>query len=171
MANNRQESSGEMLGEMLKALAREARREPTPAEAQLWEMLRDHRCGGLHFRRQKVTNPFRLDFYCCQTQLAIEVDGSIHEEESVHRRDLDRQQALEQELGVRFLRVTNEDVLCHPQQTLARILHAAQEQPAHEITNELSSPLSRLRPLLTGPRQRGEGRGRAKRGGGGPASP
>ena len=171
MANNRQESSGEML----KALAREARRESTPAEARLWEMLRDHRCGGLHFRRQKVTNPFRLDFYCFQAHLAIEVDGSIHEGESAQRRDLDRQQALEQELGICFLRVTNDDVLQRPQQTLVCILRAAQKQPSrelpNELPNELSSPLSRLRPLLAGPRQRGEGRGRAKRGGGGPASP
>jgi very-short-patch-repair endonuclease len=141
---------------MLKALAREARREQTPAEKQLWEMLRDHRCGGLHFRRQKVVGPFRLDFYCLEIHLAIEVDGSIHEEECIQRRDADRQQILEQEFGIRFLRVTNDDVLQRPQRTLERIFQAAQEEPSNKTSNELPSPLSRLR-----------GRGRAKRGGGG----
>ena len=96
---------------MLKALAREARREQTPAEKRLWEVVRDHRCGGLHFRRQEVVGPFRLDFYCCQFRLAIEVDGNVHEEEAIARRDADRQQILEQEFGIRFLRATNGDVL------------------------------------------------------------
>ena len=45
---------------MLKALARKARREQTPAEARLRELLRDHCCGGLHFRSQKITRPFGL---------------------------------------------------------------------------------------------------------------
>jgi len=146
--------------EMLKRLAREARREQMPAKKQLWEMCRGHRCGGLHFRRQKVIGPFRLDFYCRHAYLAIEVDGSIHEEEGVLGRDADRQQILEQEFGIRFLRLTNEDVLQRPQQTRDRILQTAQEVPANAVSDGLSSPLSRLR-----------GRGRAKRGGGVPLMP
>jgi len=143
--------------ELLKTLAREARREQTPAEKRLWELLRDHHCGRLHFRRQKVMGPFRLDVHCRQVCLAIEVDGSIHEEEGVQQRDADRQQILEQEFGIRFLRVTNEDVILRPQETQERILQTATDLPECP-----SSPLSRLRgsrvQLL---------RGRAERGGGG----
>ncbi len=108
--------------QMLRTLAREARRSPTSAEKQLWERLRDHRCGGLHFRRQEIIGPFRLDFYCRKVKLAIEVDGSIHETESVQRRDRDRQQILEQEFGIQFLRVTNEEVQQQPDAVIARIL-------------------------------------------------
>jgi very-short-patch-repair endonuclease len=156
MSSSRQKSSSEML----RTLARGARREQTPAEKLLWEMLRDHRCGGLHFRRQKVMGPFRPDFCCREIHLAIEVDGSIHKEKDVQRRDADRQQILEQEFGICFLRLTNEDVLQRPQQTLVHILQATQEEPASAVSDGLSSPLSRLR-----------GRGRAKRGGGGPLKP
>ena len=108
--------------QMLRTLAREARCAPTPAEKELWERLRDHRCGGLHFRRQEIVGPFRLDFYCRKAKLAVEVDGGIHETESVQRRDRDRQQILEQEFGIRFLRVTNEDVRHRPEEVIAQIL-------------------------------------------------
>ena len=111
--------------QMLRTLAREARRVPTPAEKELWERLRDHRCGRLHFRRQEIVGPFRLDFYCRKAKLAVEVDGGIHEVKSVQRRDSDRQQILEREFGIRFLRVTNEDVRYRPEKVIARIVTLA----------------------------------------------
>ncbi len=112
----------------LHALAREARRMPTPAEKVLWEMVRDHRCGGLHFRRQAIIGPFRVDFYCPAARLAVEVDGSVHQEPAVQKRDADRQEILEQQFGLRFLRLSNEDVLQRPQEAIQRILTAANEQ-------------------------------------------
>ncbi len=107
--------------EMLQGLAREARRAPTLAERRLWELLRDHRCGGLHFRRQDIIGPFRVDFFCRRLKLVIEVDGSIHEQEDVQRHDAGRQQILEADFGIQFLRVTNEDVLQRPQNVVASI--------------------------------------------------
>ena len=44
--------------------AREMRRDPTPAEQKLWHKLRNHRLGGLKFRRQMPMGPFIADFYC-----------------------------------------------------------------------------------------------------------
>ena len=111
----------------LQALAREARRLPTQAEKALWEMVRDRRCGGLRFRRQVIIGPFRLDFYCPAARLAVEIDGSVHQQPEVRNRDVDRQTIIEQEFGLRFLRLHNEDVLQQPQQTLQRILIAARE--------------------------------------------
>jgi len=84
-------------------LAHEARREPTPAEKALWERVRAHRC----------------------KKLVIEVDGSIHQEPEVVCRDRDRQQALEHDFGLRFLRLTNDAVLQRPDEALAAILAAA----------------------------------------------
>lgn len=107
------------------ALVRQARREPTPAEEALWSQVRAHRCGGLSIRRQTLVGPFRLDFYCPAKKLAIEVDGGIHQEPEIARRDRDRQQILEQDFGIRFLRLTNADVLERPQEARAAILAAA----------------------------------------------
>ena len=115
------------MRQMLMTLAREARRLTTPAENALWEKLRDHRCGGLHFRRQDIIGPFRLDFYCRKAKLAVEVDGRIHLVESVHRRDIDRQHILEQEFGICFLRVTNEDVWHRIEEVVAQIQTLATE--------------------------------------------
>ena len=111
----------ESMRQTLRTLAREARHLPTPAEKALWQRLRDHRCSGLHFRRQDIVGPFRLDFYCRSLKLAVEVDGSIHEIIAVQRRDCDRQEILEQEFGICFLRVTNEDVRYRIEATIAQI--------------------------------------------------
>ena len=107
--------------QMRKTLARQARHTPTPGEKELWERLRDHRCHGLYFRRQEVIGPFRLDFYCRSLKLAVEVDGSVHQVESVQRRDTDRQQILEDEFGICFLRVTNNEVREHLEQIIDKI--------------------------------------------------
>ena len=110
--------------EMQWALARQARTEPTPAEDALWERVRAHRCGGLSIRRQALVGPFRLDFYCPAKKLVIEVDGGVHQEPSVARRDRDRQQILERDFGLRFLRLTNEVMLARPEDAVAAILAA-----------------------------------------------
>ena len=116
----------ETMRQTLLALARQARHSPTPAENTLWERLRDHRCGGLHFRRQEIVGPSRLDFSCRRAKLAVEklaveVDGSVHQIESVQRRDTDRQQILEQEFSIHFLRVTNDDVRYRLEQIITDI--------------------------------------------------
>ncbi|MDQ2798015.1 MAG: endonuclease domain-containing protein [Armatimonadota bacterium] len=116
---------GEEIAATLQALARQARREQTPAEEALWKLLRAHRCGNLHFRRQAQVGPFRIDFYCASLRLAVEVDGSVHHEPEVQRRDLDRQTILAQDFGIYVLRVTNEDVLQRPHPTRQRILQTA----------------------------------------------
>ena len=111
----------ESMRQTLQSLARQARHTPTPAENEIWQRLRDHRCHGLHFRRQDSIGPFRLDFYCRSIKLAVEVDGSVHQIESVQRRDTDRQQILEDEFGICFLRITNEDVRCRIETVITQI--------------------------------------------------
>ena len=117
----------ETMRQTLLTLAHEARHKPTPAEDLLWERLRDHRCGGLHFRRQDIVGPFRLDFYCRKAKLAVEVDGSIHGVQSVQWRDTSRQQILEQEFSICFLRVTNSDVRYRLEEVVAQIQTLATE--------------------------------------------
>ena len=110
------------------AMARQARKEPTPAEKALWEMVRDHRCGGLSIRRQILIGPFRVDFYCPARKLVIEVDGGIHQQPPVAQRDRDRQAILEHDFGLRFVRLSNDDVLKRPSEAVATILAVGAEE-------------------------------------------
>jgi very-short-patch-repair endonuclease len=93
--------------------ARELRREQTPAEKCLWTVLRGNQCGGLRFLRQRPIGQYIVDFYCPARRLAIEVDGSIHDETEVWTHDAMRQNTLE-ELGITVIRLSNEDVLTLP---------------------------------------------------------
>jgi uroporphyrinogen-III synthase len=84
--------------------ARHLRRPLTTTEAVLWDQLRDRRFLGLKFRRQHAVRAYVLDFYCHELRLAIEVDGSVHDDADQRRADLDRQTTLE-ELGINFYRI------------------------------------------------------------------
>lgn len=59
--------------------ARQLRKQPTPAEEQLWQALRSRKLHGLRFRRQHPVGQFILDFFCPDYKLAIKLDGSVHD--------------------------------------------------------------------------------------------
>ncbi len=82
--------------------------EPTPAEKQLWQKLRNKQLLGFKFRRQQSIDRFIVDFYCAEARLIIEVDGEIHE--YTQAEDTLRQEFLES-LGLRVVRFKNEEVL------------------------------------------------------------
>jgi very-short-patch-repair endonuclease len=88
--------------------AKTLRRQRTSPEELLWTALRNRQVGGLKFRRQHPAGPYIVDFYCHSVSLAIEVDGTSHEERT--RQDTEKTAYLEQ-MGVRVLRVTNDDVM------------------------------------------------------------
>lgn len=90
--------------------ARNNREAPTPAEAMLWEVLRDKKLEGHKFRRQHPIGKFILDFYCHRSKLAIEVDGGYHLSKEQAEYDQNRTEEL-RKIGVRVLRFTNEQVL------------------------------------------------------------
>lgn len=81
----------------------------TPAEARLWTALRKRQCAGRKFRRQHSIGPYIVDFYCVRERLAIEIDGSIHDDPARAGYDAERQAFLERN-GVTVLRFTNEQV-------------------------------------------------------------
>ncbi len=94
----------------VEAAAREMRRTPTDAESILWMQLRAGWMDGYRFRRQHAIGGFILDLYCAERKLAIELDGSHHDEAEQHVRDDERTAAL-QRAGIRVLRFRNEEVL------------------------------------------------------------
>jgi very-short-patch-repair endonuclease len=88
-------------------LAAELRKEHTPSEDILWQALRNRQLDGRKFRRQNPIGAFVVDFYCPDERLVVEVDGLIHESQ----READRlRQEIIESLGVRFVRVTAEQV-------------------------------------------------------------
>jgi len=63
---------------------------------------------GYDFHRQKPINNYIVDFYCHELNLAVEIDGSSHDEVK-EEYDIYRQKLLES-LGIKFLRFRNYDV-------------------------------------------------------------
>ncbi len=59
--------------------------------------------GGYDFDRQRPIDAYIVDFYCKFLMLAIEIDGSSHDNPTAQQNDHLRQARLES-LGIRFLR-------------------------------------------------------------------
>jgi very-short-patch-repair endonuclease len=89
----------------LKEKARRLRIKCTPSETLLWSRIR-RRSLGHEFHRQVPIDEYIVDFYCHELRLAIDVDGSSHDNKQEY--DLLRQRKLER-LGVRFLRFDDRD--------------------------------------------------------------
>ncbi len=104
--------------EKIKPLARQMRREPTPAENALWGSLRQFRARGYSFRRQHPIDRFIVDFYCAELKLVIEVDGEIHD--YTPDEDAARQAFLEA-LGLRVLRFPNSIIFSSLDEVIAQI--------------------------------------------------
>ena len=98
--------------------ARALRAAMTPAEKTLWSELRRDAIDGFSFRRQHPVGRFILDFYCPAGQLAIEVDGGVHDGQ--RERDEERTAALALR-GIRVIRFRNEEVLEDVRAVLERI--------------------------------------------------
>ena len=93
----------------LKDTRKDLRNNATSAERALWHALKCRRAGGLKFRRQHSINNFVVDFYCPEQKLAVEVDGSIHQDLLRAAYDASRVAALAR-LGIRVIHIPNESV-------------------------------------------------------------
>lgn len=84
----------------LREKARHLRNESTFSEILLWLKIKG-KVFGYEFHRQVPLDEYIVDFYCHELGLAIEIDGSSHDNKFDY--DLKRQRRLES-LGVRFIR-------------------------------------------------------------------
>jgi very-short-patch-repair endonuclease len=100
----------------IKAVSRQHRKNPTPAEYLLWQRIRKRQLKGRKFLRQHPViyesngNEhffFIPDFYCASEKLIIELDGSIHDYQK--EKDLRKEEILMQS-GYRILRFRNEEI-------------------------------------------------------------
>ena len=89
---------------------RDLRNNGTKAEVALWKALRAKQVNGLQFRRQYGVENYVLDFYCPRLQLAIELDGEVHQN-FIHRHaDQERDVLLWERYGIKVLRYENKMV-------------------------------------------------------------
>jgi very-short-patch-repair endonuclease len=110
----------------LKGYARQLRTNSTLSEVLLWQKIKG-KALGVEFHRQVPINEFILDFYCHEIQLAIEIDGSSHDNKYDY--DCKRQNILETK-GVEFIRFTNNEI----NKQLFSVLLALEEKIA-DLTN------------------------------------
>jgi very-short-patch-repair endonuclease len=89
-------------------LARNMRKNPTPAERKLW----DEYLHNLSVRvlRQKPIDRFIVDFYCASVKVAIEVDGEQHYTEPGKAYDAERT-AILSGYGITVIRFSNQEVM------------------------------------------------------------
>ena len=88
---------------------RAMRTDATDAEVRLWRRLRNRQLDGVKFRRQHPVGPYIVDFYCHEANLAIELDGSGHQDPG--QADYDRTRSAElQSMGITVIRFWNLEV-------------------------------------------------------------
>ena len=78
----------------------------TPAEAVLWNNLKNGQLAGRKFRRQHSISEFILDFYCPEEKIAVELDGAGHFTTAGNLHDATRTDFLNT-LGIRVIRFEN----------------------------------------------------------------
>jgi very-short-patch-repair endonuclease len=96
------------------------RREATPQERALWNLLSRYRPG---FTRQLAIPPYVADFACRQARLIVEIDGKQHIGAA---RDVARTRALQRD-GWTVIRFWNSEVDENPEGVAAAILLKAAE--------------------------------------------
>ncbi len=73
----------------------------------MWNTLRGNNFLDLSFRRQHIVDGYIVDFYCHKLKLAIEIDGSVHQNQI--EEDVERQKIIEVR-GIKFLRINSQEV-------------------------------------------------------------
>jgi len=124
--------------------ARRLRRNQTDAEKRLWSLVRKEHLG-TRFRRQHPMGPFVLDFYAPEARVAIEVDGSVHDQTEQQAYDQFRQELIEQ-YDVEFLRFSNGEVESQAEAVTALVAQKVRERVARFDHKVRWVPAGDLRP-------------------------
>jgi very-short-patch-repair endonuclease len=98
------------LKQKMTEVARHFRKEPTDSEDVLWQAIRGRKLNGRKFRRQQPIGVFVVDFFCASEKLIVEVDGKIHESQQEHDQQRQELQELLESLGLKVVRITNNQV-------------------------------------------------------------
>jgi len=105
-------------------VARELRKNSTPAEKLLWSYLRNTNLKGIKFYRQHPICGYVIDFYCKKARLGIELDGAGHLD--TDQRELDQMRTSElEDYGILILRFWNQQTMDDINNVLDRIMKTA----------------------------------------------
>jgi isoleucyl-tRNA synthetase len=123
-------------GANLTSYAREMRKEPTPWEQKLWNLLKSNRLQGLKFRRQEPIDHYIVDFINYENRLIVELDGSQHMDSEYDK----TRDAYLQAQGFTVLRFWNNELDKNPDGVLTRVLEAVQHPPTNIVKDDVDSP-------------------------------
>ncbi len=90
--------------------AKNHRRNLTPAEVKLWNILKNNKLESCKFRRQETISNYIVDFICYEKNLVIEIDGGQHNQDTNELSDEKRTEYLKKQ-GYKVLRFWNNEVL------------------------------------------------------------
>ena len=105
--------------ELLKAFARENRKNATLAERVLWDRLKEKSLRTRVFR-QHIVGDYIVDFLLPYFNLVIEVDGGYHTERLQQEDDQFRTEELNR-MGLYVMRFSNEQILFDIDSVLSKI--------------------------------------------------
>ena len=93
----------------LNIIAKTLRKNQTPQEQKLWNILRNRQVLGYKFKRQYPIGNYIVDFVCREEKLVIEIDGGQHNIDKNVLYDQERTLYL-QNIGFKVLRFWNDEV-------------------------------------------------------------
>ena len=105
--------------DVLKELADKNRKNPTEAEAIIWNYLKGKQLG-LHFRRQHIIGNYIVDFSCPTKKIAIEIDGGYHDQPKQKEYDEKRSEWLISK-GWKIIRFKNEEIIANTENVISKI--------------------------------------------------
>ena len=89
--------------------AKELRKNSTPQEKKLWDIIKNRQISGYRFVRQYPIGNYIVDFACRKKKLVIELDGGQHNETENIIYDKKRTDYLEAN-GYKVIRFWNNDI-------------------------------------------------------------
>ena len=107
----------------LTELARQLRNNSTLSKILLWGELKSGKMLGFDFHRQKPIDNYIVDFFCYDLMLAIEIDGSSHDDKVEYDKQRD---AFLIGLGLCVIHILDVDV----KQNLAGVMGFLSRHPA-----------------------------------------
>lgn len=99
---------------------RQLRKDQTYCEQIMWLHLRNRKLLGIKFKRQYSVDKYVIDFYAPEMKLAVELDGNVHNLPDKKEYDKERQTDIEK-YKIKFIRITNEELLGNPNKAFKRI--------------------------------------------------
>ena len=130
-----------IIGTLLQR-AKEMRKNPTQAEALLWNELRTKKTG-FKFRQQHPIDNYIVDFVCLSKRLIVDIDGEIHQYQL--EKDGERELLLKEKKSFSILRFTNDEIINNLENVLSKIQETIEILPSLEDLEHTEIPPSGVR--------------------------